>query len=407
MNNFDPLASAQAALFSLFSFGHLGFAAQFFVEPHTAAPSEKPDPSPTSIAAIAEAAPLARSSPLVAPSLEPRSPPAKNSPQWLSNRFVHRGQTHRFKLYIPSVRHRQPLPMIVMLHGAQQDPDDLAAGTEMNEAAEACGFIVAYPEQSESTNLLRCWHWFRASDQARESGETAMIAALTREVVAAYNVDCTRIYVAGMSAGYAMAVNLAVTHPDLYAAAAVHSGVSFGVADEAFSALCAMNDGMGKIRLPAHSADDFRLRAVPLIVFHGDADETVHPRNSDQIVAMRALMSGDCGAAPEASSTYAAETENAYAYTCHVFHDENGSPVGEQWLVHGLGHAWSGGNSRGTYTDSRGPHATSEMIRFFNQFALGTLAPLDVSDRNGCGKVDGPMCSRPRHGRADCADCTG
>lgn len=171
-----------------------------------------------------------------------------------------------------------------------------------------------------------------------------MIAAITREVIAAYHVDPARVYVAGMSAGGAMAVNLAVTHPDLYAAAAVHSGVAFGVADEAFSALCAMNDGMGKVRLPARAPDDFQHRAVPLIVFHGDADETVHPRNSDQIVAMRGLLHGNCGATLEPSSTYAAKTEKGYAYTRRVFYDENGFPVSEQWLVHGLGHAWSGGS---------------------------------------------------------------
>ncbi|SAL02245.1 PHB depolymerase family esterase [Caballeronia pedi] len=372
MNNFDPLASAQAALFSLFTCGPLGFATQFFVEPHTAAPSGKPDHSPIQIDATEEAAPLEQSRPLAAPSLERRASPAKNVPQWLSTQFAHGGETHRFKLYIPSVHHGQPLPMVVMLHGAQQDPDDFAAGTEMNETAEAYGYIVAYPEQSESANLLRCWHWFRARDQARESGETSMIAALTREVVAAYNVDPARVYAAGMSAGGAMAVNLAVTHPELYAAAAVHSGVAFGVADEAISALCAMNDGMGKIRLPVSSPDRFQHRAVPLIVFHGDADETVHPRNCDQIVAMRGLMKVDRGATSEVSSTYAAKAVNGYAYTRRVFHDENGRPVGEQWLVHGLGHAWSGGNARGTYADPRGPHASSEMIRFFDQFALGT-----------------------------------
>jgi poly(3-hydroxybutyrate) depolymerase len=199
-----------------------------------------------------------------------------------------------------------------------------------------------------------------------------MIAALTREVIAAYRVDPTRVYVAGMSAGGAMAVNLAVTDPDLYAAAAVHSGVAFGVADEAFSALCAMNDGMSKVRLPACLPDDLQHRAVPLIVFHGDADEIVHPRNSDQIVAMRALLQGDCGASLETSSTYVKKTQNGHAYTCRVFHDENRLPVGEHWLVHGLGHAWSDGNIKGTYTDPSGPHATSEIVRFFNQFALGT-----------------------------------
>ncbi|MDR5883983.1 PHB depolymerase family esterase [Caballeronia sp. LZ032] len=339
MNNFDPLASAQAALFSLFTGGPLWLATHFFVEPQTTAQSGKPDHSRAPIDASKDAAPLERSRPAIAPSCGRHGLAATNGPQWLSNRFEHGGHTHRFKLYVPSVYHGQPLPMIVMLHGAHQDPDDFAAGTEMNEAAEAHGYIVAYPEQSESTNLLRCWHWFRPSDQARESGETSMIAALTREVIAAYHVDPTQVYVAGMSAGGAMAVNLAVTHPDLYAAAAVHSGVAFGVADEAFSALCAMNDGMSKVRLPARLPEGLQHRVVPLIVFHGDADEIVHPRNSDQIVAMRALLHGDCSASLEPSSTYVEKTKNGYAYTCCVFRDENRRPVGEQWLVHGLGHA--------------------------------------------------------------------
>src|SRR5260370_7990018 len=155
--------------------------------------------------------------------------------------------------------------MIVMLHGAQQDPDDFAAGTEMNAAPEAQGYIVVYPEQWEGANPLRCWNWFRPADQMRESGETAMVAALTREVMAICNVDDARVYVAGMSAGGAMAVNLAVTHPDLYAAAAIHSGVAFGVADEPLSALCPMNDAMRKAPLPTTSSPQARPRTLPMI----------------------------------------------------------------------------------------------------------------------------------------------
>ncbi|WP_075583646.1 alpha/beta hydrolase family esterase [Caballeronia zhejiangensis] len=147
---------------------------------------------------------------MTAPPLERRIQPAANGPQWLDHPFSRGDQSHRYRLYVPSVYQGQPLPMIVMLHGAQQDPEDIAAGTEMNEAAEAHGYIVAYPEQSENTNLLKCWHWFRAGDQSRETGETSMIAALTREVVSDYNADPSRVFVAGMSAGGAMAVNLAV-----------------------------------------------------------------------------------------------------------------------------------------------------------------------------------------------------
>jgi poly(hydroxyalkanoate) depolymerase family esterase len=291
-------------------------------------------------------------------------------PQWLSSRFEHDDMTHHFKIYVPSGYNGQPLPMIVMLHGAQQGPDDFAAGTQMNAAAEAQGYIVVYPEQSESANPLRCWNWFRPADRRLESGETAMLAALTRDVMAMYNVDDARVYVAGMSAGGAMAVNLAVTHPDLYAAAAIHSGLAFGVADEPLSALCAMNDGMGQVRLPETLSDGVQQRAVPLIIFHGDADDIVHPRNCDQISAMSRLLVETPGDTRPPRPIQVENVENGHAYTRHVFHDQKGVPVGEQWLVHGLGHAWSGGNAGGTHTDVRGPDATQEIVRFFGQFAL-------------------------------------
>jgi poly(3-hydroxybutyrate) depolymerase len=197
-----------------------------------------------------------------------------------------------------------------------------------------------------------------------------MIAALTREVMAMCEVDEGRVFVAGMSAGGAMAVNLAVTHSDLYAAAAIHSGVAFGVASEPMSALCAMNDGMGKVRLRDGSSSGLRPRAVPMIVFHGDADDTVHPRNGDQIVAMRALLLGDPRKTPSPALTRVEREENGHAYTRHVFHDDRGVPIGEQWLVHGLGHAWSGGHPGGTHTDARGPDATREIVRFFGQIAI-------------------------------------
>jgi poly(hydroxyalkanoate) depolymerase family esterase len=375
MNPFDPLPSAHDAVWSLFASGPVGLAAQFFIDPQTtvASPAREAQPqaviheptsdcSDTSIALLRTAASSVK-----------RLVPEAGGPQWLSSCFEHGDGTHYFKLYVPSGNNGQPLPMIVMLHGAQQDPDDFAAGTEMNAAPEAQGYIVVYPEQSEGANPLRCWNWFRPADQMRESGETAMVAALTREVMAICNVDDARVYVAGMSAGGAMAVNLAVTHPDLYAAAAIHSGVAFGVADEPLSALCAMNDGMGKVRLPETLSDEARPRTVPLIVFHGDSDDTVHPRNSDQIVAMSRLLLGDPGDTQSPALTHVENAENAengHAYTRHVFHDHEGVPIGEQWLVHGLGHAWSGGHPGGTHTDVRGPHATREVVRFFGQFAL-------------------------------------
>jgi poly(3-hydroxybutyrate) depolymerase len=160
-----------------------------------------------------------------------------------------------------------------------------------------------------------------------------------------------------------------VTHPELYAAAAIHSGMAFGVADEPLSALCAMNDGMGKVRLPVSSAEGIRARAVPLIVFHGDADDTVHPRNSEQIVSMSQLLHGMSDDTVTSSVVHFAQEEGGHAYTRHEFHDRDGVLIGEQWIVHGLGHAWSGGHPDGTHTDIRGPRASREIARFFDRLA--------------------------------------
>jgi len=376
MNPFFPFTSAHSSFWSVFATGPLGLAAQFFLDPQAgdASTALEEQPEKTSQGIDKEARSICDTSDVpVHTSVPPvrQFPQDISGPQWLSSRFHHHGLAHNFKIYVPRSYDGRPQPMIVMLHGAQQDPDDFAIGTQMNAVAEEQGYVVVYPEQSEGTNPLRCWNWFRPGDRTLESGETAMLVALTREITTMYNIDKDRVYVAGMSAGGAMAVNLVVTHPDLFAAAAIHSGIAFGVADEPLAALCAMNDGKGQLRLPEIFSDGDRLRVVPLIVFHGDADEVVHPRNSDQITAMRRLLVGALDDTQPPVSIEIANVENCHAYTRHVFRDQGGLPVGEQWLVHGLGHAWSGGHAGGTHTDARGPHATQEIIRFFGQFALG------------------------------------
>ena len=379
MSSFDPFSPANA-FWSLFGFALAPFGAQFLEDTDTAVasppdrkqnPQWRGDDAKQTNSASVPVMPIGTSPTLKeAPTaLRGNSLGSTAPPHWLTQHLEVCNEAQSFKVYIPSIYHGQSLPLIVMLHGAQQDPDDFALGTGMNAVAEEKGYIVVYPEQSESASLLRCWNWFRPENRMRDHGETALIAALTRHVMATYNVDRTRVYVAGMSAGGAMAVNLAVTHPDLYAAAAIHSGVAFGVADEHLSALCAMNDGKGKIRLPTSMSEGKRLRTVPLIVFHGDADDTVHPRNGEQIVAMSRTLHGGFGDRP-AESMLSNAGVDVHASTRHVFCDRTGSPVGEQWIVHGLGHAWSGGYPDGSYTDLRGPCATREIVRFFEQHWL-------------------------------------
>ncbi|CAN7366251.1 alpha/beta hydrolase family esterase [Paraburkholderia sp. SIMBA_054] len=298
---------------------------------------------------------------------------------WLQKTFRGEMGARNYKVYIPASYGSDPLPMIVMLHGANQDPDDFAAGTRMNILAEEARYIVVYPEQPQSANAARCWNWFRPGDQIRESGETALIAELTREVMSTYHVDSTRIYVAGMSAGGAMAVNLAVTYPDLYAAAGIHSGLPYGIANDAFSAMSVMNYGSTDPQYALLQKKLGQRAYAPLIAFHGDQDNVVHPRNGDELMRMNRIFVLSSQSTPCQVTTVESEADGIYGHTRSLTCDEEGEVVGEQWIIHGLDHAWSGGDSGGSYTDCNGPDASREMLRFFDSISLNTGGDREVS----------------------------
>jgi poly(hydroxyalkanoate) depolymerase family esterase len=258
-----------------------------------------------------------------------------------------------YKVYVPSGYTGQSLPVVVMLHGCTQNPNDFAAGTRMNEVAEEQTFLVAYPRQPQSANMQKCWNWFNAADQQREGGEPSLIAGIALQVVEEFSADPARVYVAGLSAGGAAAAIMAATYPDIFAAVGVHSGLACGAARDMPSAFVAMGGG-GPIRQSGKGC-----RMVPTIVFHGDADRTVNPCNSDHVIAQ---------ARQEAALTKMVtrgETQSGMAYTRTVQLDPAGEEVLEQWVLHGAGHAWSGGSASGSYTDARGPDASREMVRFF------------------------------------------
>jgi poly(hydroxyalkanoate) depolymerase family esterase len=279
-------------------------------------------------------------------------------------RFVERSYnnssgTRSYKLYIPSGYTGQAVPLIVMLHGCTQNPDDFAAGTRMNERAEQHTFLVAYPAQAGNANMQKCWNWFQAADQQRGRGEPSLIAGITRQVVDEYEVAEGRVYIAGMSAGGAMAAIMGATYPDLYAAIGVHSGLAPGSAHDLSSAFTAMRQGGPVVAAP----NEERTEIVPTIVFHGDRDTTVHPRNGERLLA---ITGGQNGSSPRVR-TRQGRAPGGYEYTRFSYHDANGRTLLERWSVHGLGHAWSGGSYPGSYTDPRGPDASSEMVRFFEQ----------------------------------------
>lgn len=256
-----------------------------------------------------------------------------------------------YKLFLPSAHEGAARPLVVMLHGCTQHPDDFAAGTRMNAAAAERGLAVLYPAQHEAANPRRCWRWFERAHQRRDAGEPSVLAGMVREVIAHHELDPARVYVAGLSAGGAMAAVLGDAYPDLFAAVGVHSGLPAGAAGDVKSGLVAMRRGA-----PAATV---RPPRRPTIVFHGDRDAVVHPVNGERLAAL-------ASATVERASGHAGRP-----YTRHVHRDADGRVVAEHWVVHGGGHAWSGGSPAGSFADPLGPCATTEMLRFFAAHRLG------------------------------------
>jgi poly(hydroxyalkanoate) depolymerase family esterase len=291
--------------------------------------------------------------------------------RWLAGSFRNAYGQRNYRLYVPGRYVGQAMPLLVMLHGCTQDPDDFAATTGMNDLADRCSFLVLYPEQSASAHERRCWQWFQPEHQARSQGEPAVIAGLTRRVMREYAVDPDRVYVAGLSAGGAMAVVLGVTYPELFAAVGVHSGLPYKAGEGLLSAWMAMRLGtpaVASMEVPAGS------RAVPLIVFHGDADRTVSLANSNQLVAQWAHRYALCDGATAATIAQPMTVRDGvvpagYAYS-QALYGAGDQTLIEQWTVHGLGHAWSGGSPAASHADPLGPDASAEMARFFAQHPM-------------------------------------
>ena len=259
---------------------------------------------------------------------------------------VHTGAhgSRRVRVYVPAAAERRGL--VLMLHGCTQTPEDFAVGTGMNRVAEAEGLVVVYPEQTRAENSMACWNWFRPGDQNRGSGEPALLAGLAQALAQAHGIPADTVFVAGLSAGGAMAAVLAGTYPEVFAAAGVHSGLAHRSAGDVLSAFAAMRGDGGTA--PTGEA------AARVIVFQGSADATVHPSNAGRVAAAAGY------AAPAVTES---GTAGGRRFARGATAGEDGRPAFETWMVEGAGHAWSGGDARGSYADAAGPDASAEPSR--------------------------------------------
>jgi poly(hydroxyalkanoate) depolymerase family esterase len=303
---------------------------------------------------------------------QPRAPalPIPEGAEFRTQTFTCAAGTRSYRLYVPATQGEGLRGLIVMLHGCTQTPEDFAAGTAMNAQAETHRLIVAYPAQTGADNAMSCWNWFRPGDQKRAAGEPAIIAGLTESIVTEFGIRRDSVFIAGLSAGGAMAAVMGATYPELYTAVGVHSGLAHGAADDVVSAFAAMR-----------GETDFALRAAPrppagssaaarIIVFHGTADTTVHPANAERIVA-----AARCAAPTGTSRSERGASGEGRSYLRTVTARPDGKPGIECWMIEGGGHAWSGGDPSGSYTDPDGPDASAEMVRFFLSASAGARAP--------------------------------
>ena len=291
-----------------------------------------------------------------------RRPPSKadimpDGASFVEGIYKNAAGSRAYRLFIPSGCHGQAIPLVVMLHGCTQSPEDFAAGTRMNFIAEEQTCFVAYPAQRPEANQAKCWNWFRPADQQRGGGEPSLIAGITRQIMRDHSVDPRRVYVAGLSAGAAATAVMGSTYGDLYAAVGIHSGLACGAATDLPSALIAMKQG-GPEAMPGDG------RSIPTIVFHGDCDTTVHSKNGGHIVRQ------SVGGTSTKVKVHRGQVPGGHAYTCTIHTDAGGRGILEHWEIHGAGHAWSGGSPAGSYTDPDGPDATREMLRFFLEHSL-------------------------------------
>jgi poly(hydroxyalkanoate) depolymerase family esterase len=267
-----------------------------------------------------------------------------------------------YRLFVPEGR-AKGAPLFVAIHGCRQDAEDFANGTRFDVLGERHGAVVLYPEQDERRNGHRCWNWFVPENQRRDGPEPSSILELVERVASEHDVDRTRIYVAGLSAGACLATILAEQAPDVFAGVAAMAGVALHAADNVESAYAAMRGEREAEPLDARDKRDAVLyRRSRAIVWTGMNDRRVAPANATQLARQFAHLYGLDG--PD-------EEEAVGGGSRLRWHDRTGRTRVELRELDGIGHAWSGGSLRGSYTAPAGPNFSEALFRFFLEGEAG------------------------------------
>jgi poly(hydroxyalkanoate) depolymerase family esterase len=296
----------------------------------------------------------------------------------------------KYKLYVPGEYNSdKESPLLVMLHGCGQNPDDFAAGTNMNTLAEKEKFLVLYPDMNHllnpsdlaGYNPFGCWNWFLDKNQHRGKGHPKLIYEIINEVKSKYKIDSNKVYAAGLSAGGSLACILGVTYPDVFNSIGICSGLAYDAANVFFltdpmaeEAKKSMEKGVPDPYACGNSAfqemGEYK-KKIRVIVFHGICDTTVHPINGQQVITQWAqtnfLVEGGKGLADVTPSLVKSDIINGKSYTQHLYNDGDGEPLLELWMIDKMGHTWSGGSLTGSYTDPSGPNATEIIWNFLSQ----------------------------------------
>lgn len=313
---------------------------------------------------------------------------------WMVGTACAAGGARNFKLWVPAtLETARARPLVMLLHGCTHNAEEMAEISCMNEVADTNRFLVVYPEQLRCANLLKCWNWFHPKHQMRDAGEPSILAAVVEQVCSIQNVDRDRVYIAGVSAGGAMASILAATYPDLFAAIAIFAGAEFKAASSMSEGITAMERGgpdpvqQGELAFAAMRNGLARKKRhrMPVIVFHGTADARVNPVNSDQAIAQwsktnECLAADDSGGLALTETVLDGKVQDGYAYRRHIYLESDDRLLMEKWLVEGLGHAWSGSPKLSKYGDPKGPNASVEIWRFFCEAGANSTTSLSSLD---------------------------